>query len=82
MSDLQHPPRPDQARKDWLNSLKIGDEVTVVGMGRKRLATVIMRLDYDGLLITGGVVFDGSDGEDARRDFWIIPVEKPAELAP
>lgn len=82
MSDLQHPPRTDQARKDWLNSLKIGDEVTVVGMGRKRLATVIMRLDYDGLLITGGVVFDGSDGEDACRDFWIIPVEKPAELAP
>lgn len=73
MTDL-HAPRPDQARKDWLNSLKIGDEVTVVGMGRHRRATVIMRIDSDGLLVTGGIVFDGAEGEDARREFWLMAV--------
>jgi len=71
----EHAPRSDQARKDWLNSLKIGDEVVVVGMGRHRLATVIMRIDSDGLLVTGGVVFDGDEGEDARREFWLMAVE-------
>ncbi len=74
MTDL-HAPRPDQARRDWLNALKAGDEVIVVGMGRHRLATVIMRLDHDGLLVTGGIVFDGEDGEDARREFWLMAVK-------
>lgn len=68
-------PRSDQARKDWLNTLKVGDEVTVVGMGRHRRATVIMRLDSDGILVTGGIVFDAQDGEDARREFWLMAVE-------
>ena len=70
-------PRPDQARRDWLNALKAGDEVLVYGMGRKRLSSVIMRLDSDGLLISGGIVFDGQDGEDTRRDHWIMPIEQP-----
>ncbi len=75
MTLLEHSPRLDQIRRDWLNSLKVGDEVDVVGMGRHRRATVIMRLDHDGLLVTGGIVFDGEEGEDARREFWIAPVE-------
>jgi len=69
-------PRPDQGRRDWLESLRIGDEVTVVGMGRHRLATVIMRLNLGDLLVSGGVVFDSKDGEDSRREFWIMPVEE------
>lgn len=69
-------PRPSKDRRDWLESLRAGDEVDVVGMSRHRLATVIMRLDSNDLLVSGGIVFDAIDGEDARREFWIMPVDK------
>jgi hypothetical protein len=70
-----HAPRPDKARRDWLESLRNGDSVTVVGLGQHRLASVIMRMDSGDLLVSGGIVFDGMDGECARRELWIMAVD-------
>ena len=75
MSEPERAPRPDKARCDWLDSLKNGNTVIIHGLGVKRTATVIMRLYSNDLLTTGGLVFDGVEGECARRELWIMAAE-------
>jgi len=69
------PPKNDQARKDWLKSLRDGDEVAVCDdQGRMSIASVICSKYRPAFHLTGSGEYTLATGKRVGRDAWMIPL--------
>ena len=67
-----NPPKNDKARKEWLASLKDGDEVAVCDdRGRMMVASVIR---YKYFHLTGSGEYTVATGKRVRREGWMLPL--------